>query len=100
NIKISPCNYVYGTPITDWAVYTNPTTQGLGTIASTNLRWRRIGDSMQLQGGFTTGNVTGDVARLGLPPGATIGGTTGTRMQTGFVNRNGGTAVQLLAIQG
>ena len=100
NFKVGPCSYVYGTPITDWAVYTNPTTQGLGTLASTNLRWRRIGDSMQLQGGFITGTVTADVARLGLPSGATIGGTTSSRMQTGFVNRNGGTAVQMLAIQG
>lgn len=100
NIAVRPCNYVYGTPITDWAVYTNPTTQGLGTITSTNLRWRRIGDSMQLQGGFATGTVTADVARLGLPPGVTIGGTTSSRVQTGFVNRNSGSAVQLLAIQG
>lgn len=100
NVTVKPSQYVYGTPITDWVSYTPSNTQGLGTIASVNLKWRRVGDTMQIQGGFATGTVTGSTAQLGLPSGNTIGGTTPSRMYAGETIRNGGTRVTNFAIQG
>lgn len=83
-----------------WQDYTPANTQGLGTITSVNLKWRRVGDSMQIQGGFATGTVTGSTAQLGLPSGTTIGGTTSSRMYAGETIRNGGSRVTNFAIQG
>ncbi len=100
NIRVGPSSYVYGTPITDWATYTPSNTQGLGTIASVNLKWRRVGDTMQIQGGFTTGTVTASTAQLGLPSGTTIGGTSSTRAYAGETIRNGGSRITNFAIQG
>ena len=100
NISVKPCSYVSSTPITDWVSYTPSNTQGLGTIASVNLRWRKVGDTMQIQGGFTTGTVTASTAQLGLPSGATIGGTASTRAYAGETIRNGGSRITNFAIQG
>lgn len=47
NIKVSPSNYVYGTPITDWTTFV-PT--GSWTTNTTYFgRYRRIGDSAEIQ---------------------------------------------------
>lgn len=100
NFVVKPSSYVYGTPITDWVSYTPSNTQGLGTITSVNLKWRRVGDSMQIQGGYTTGTVTGSAAQLGLPSGYTIGGTASTRVYAGETIRNGGSRITNFAIQG
>ena len=100
NFRVGPCDYVYGTPITDWVAYVPSNTQGLGTITSVNMKWRRVGDTMQIQGGFTTGTVTASTAQLGLPAGATIGGTSSTRAYSGETIRNGGSRITNFAIQG
>jgi hypothetical protein len=53
NISVSPSTYVYGTPVTDWQNY--PLTIGAVTLAPTlgtntsAARWRRVGDSMEIQ---------------------------------------------------
>lgn len=59
----------YGAPVTDWQSYT-PTTQGFGTISSVLMLWRRVGDTIEIQGSFTAGTVTATQARLYLPSGA------------------------------
>lgn len=54
SIAVSPQQVVYGAPVTDWqdytpvitAVTTNPT---LGTTTVNKARWRRVGDSMQIE---------------------------------------------------
>lgn len=70
NITVTPQNYVYGTPITDWQAYT-PTINGVGTPASVNFAWRRVGDSIQVVGSFITGTPTGATAEFTLPAGLT-----------------------------
>lgn len=72
---------------TPWVSYTPANSTGFGTLASVNLKWRRVGDSMQIQGGFTSGTMTGSTAELGIPTGLTIAGTTSSRMQVGYLTR-------------
>jgi hypothetical protein len=71
NIKVGPATRTYSTPTSDWKAYT-PTTQGFGTISSDSFYWRRVGDSIEIQGHFTSGTATGDEAQIGLPNSLTI----------------------------
>ena len=84
-----------GTPVTDWqsytptitAVTTNPTLPTSGLLSHT-ARYRRVGDSVELQWFFETGTVSGGnngsgTYRFGLPAGLSIDSsklpsTTGT----------------------
>lgn len=60
-----------GATVTAWQEYT-PTTQGFGTITLNYSKWRRVGDSLEIQANFTTGTVTGSEAQFGLPSGLTV----------------------------
>lgn len=50
---------------TEWVAYT-PTFQGFGTPSSVTVFSRRVGDTLQIRGKFTTGTVTAVEARLSL----------------------------------
>ena len=67
NIQVTPTQYAFGTPVTDWVSYT-PTLKG--TVSDPNIgstgtiwgRWRRVGDSAEIQVGLSaagTGVSTG-----------------------------------------
>jgi hypothetical protein len=71
SVRVGPCNYVYGTPITDDTIYT-PTTQGFGTVSASNVKWSRRGDKMLVYGRISTGTPTAVEARINLPSGYTI----------------------------
>ncbi len=64
-VGVSPSQYVYGTPITDWVAYT-PTIVGLGTVSSVGFFSRRVGDSLEVQANFTTGVGTAVPVQIGL----------------------------------
>lgn len=64
-------NPVVGALITRWQSYTPSITTGFGTITS-NLKWRQVGQSIEIEGTFTAGTTTGVVAQLGLPNGYTV----------------------------
>lgn len=55
---------------TDWISYT-PTTQGLGTIAAVDLKYRRVGSDIEVRGRLDVGTPTAAEARIGLPLGVT-----------------------------
>ncbi len=74
-VQVGPSKYVYGTPITDWASYT-PVFTAFGTAASISFWYRRVGDSLEINGVFTTGTVTGSEARISLPTGLTSADST------------------------
>lgn len=57
-VRVSPCNYVYGTLITDWVAYT-PTFSNLGTVSSILFWSRRVGDTLEVKGLFQTGTTSG-----------------------------------------
>ena len=63
-----------GPAVSDWASYT-PTFQGFGTPTSVGMFYRRVGDSIEVAGRFTTGTVTAAEARIGLPSGLTSAAT-------------------------
>ena len=59
--------------LTDWISYT-PAITGFGTPPPANIdfKYRRIGDSIEIQGRFTSGSPTAVEAQLGLPSALTI----------------------------
>jgi hypothetical protein len=56
--------------LSDWISYT-PTYTGFGTVSVSNVFYRRVGDSIQIQGKFTPGTTTATEARISLPSGLT-----------------------------
>lgn len=56
------------TVISAWTLYT-PTYTGFGTVSATSMWWRRVGDTLQVRGNFTSGTATGVEARISLPTG-------------------------------
>lgn len=48
-----------------------PSTNGLGTITNVQMTWRRVGDSVEIQGKLTAGVTTASEGRIGLPSGLT-----------------------------
>lgn len=72
NIKISPSQYVYGTPITDWISYT-PTGSWIANTTYTG-RWRRVGDTLEAQVnvGLTGAPTVADLTISFLPSGLSI----------------------------
>lgn len=57
-----------------WQSYT-PTTVGVGTITAASFLWRRNGDSIEIQGKFTSGSVTGVNVKISLPTGLSADST-------------------------
>lgn len=74
NIKVGVGNKAQGPPLTDFIAY-NATLTGFGTPTSTDYWYKRVGDTVIIQGRFTTGTVTGTTATVSLPPGMTIDST-------------------------
>jgi hypothetical protein len=94
NFIVGPGMTSQGAAIGPWTAYT-PTTQGFGTIpapiSSVGLEYRRVGDSIEVRGDFTTGTTTASEAQLNLPSGLTIG-QSGTITQCGMWLRDVTTA--------
>jgi hypothetical protein len=59
SFSLGVTKYVYGTPITDWVQYTPSFNSGFsvgtGGSAFNKWYWRRVGDSIQIRGGFKFG---------------------------------------------
>lgn len=60
--------------LTGWQSYT-PTFNGLGTVTGIEMFWRRVGDSVEINGRFACGVPSAAEARIGLPTGLTSAGT-------------------------
>jgi hypothetical protein len=87
---------------TDWTSYT-PTITGFGTAATVTFKWRRVGDTLEVFGGWANGTVAASQASITLPSGCTIDSTKlvldnassyadtacGTWTHEGSVNENG-----------
>ena len=58
-----------------WTAYT-PTMTAFGTPSAVSFEWRRIGDTLEIQGTFTSGTPTGVEARVSLPSGLLTGGSS------------------------
>lgn len=66
--SVTPSQYVYGTPITDWQSYT-PVIQGFGAVTNVEARSRRVGDSSEIAYRFVSGTPVSSTGKLSLPPG-------------------------------
>jgi hypothetical protein len=87
NVQVTPTEYAFGTPVTDWVSYTPTLTTNLGANPVTlntgagyfapNGRWRRVGDSIEVYAHFrngTGGVATGTAGNLAIsiPSGVSI----------------------------
>ncbi len=54
-----------------FAKYTPTFGAGFGTVSSHEIQWRRVGDSIEIQGQFNSGTPTGSDASISLPTGLT-----------------------------
>ena len=72
DFSVGPQSVVQGTPITDWQSYTPTYGSGYGTVSISNMRWRRVGDSVEVKGTFVTGTLTAANGTISLPPGLSI----------------------------
>lgn len=68
NIQVTPTQYAFGTPVTDWVSYT-PTLSNSGN-ATSSFKYRRIGDSFQIKGEIAYGSsVPTGLIKFTLPNG-------------------------------
>lgn len=78
--------------LTTWTSYT-PTIQGFGTIASSDFVYRRVGDSMEIQGQFVGGTIAASEIQIGLPDSKQIDTDISTVHIVGTLVEDGGGTV-------
>ena len=71
NFQLGPQMVSFGGAMSDFTSYTPSSTQGF-TVSSSNFIYRRIGDSIEVNGSFTISASSVSEARISLPPGLTI----------------------------
>jgi hypothetical protein len=55
--------------ISEWTDFTPTVSSGFGTITNSRGKWRRVGDSMEIEASFTAGTVSAVEAQFNLPSG-------------------------------
>jgi hypothetical protein len=60
------------TVITAWTSYTPTISAGFGTPTDVTARYRRVGDSIDLQIGFAAGTVAASIATVSMPSGLNV----------------------------
>ena len=71
NLRVAPNEYAFGTPVTDWQSYTP--TGSWNTNVTYSGRWRRVGDSMQVQAVVScTGAPNAATLSFSIPAGYTV----------------------------
>jgi hypothetical protein len=98
NVQVGPRELAKGTVVTDWKDYT-PSIQGLGTTSNLDFKYRRVGDTLEVQGKFTTGTTTATEAQIGIPSGLSISSSFGTSKYIGNLGRVG-TSTSIYAVLG
>lgn len=87
DVSLSNASVPVGMAGSDWLAYT-PTFTGFGTVSTQNFRYRRVGDSVEIQGRFTFGTPTATEARLSLPLNLNIDSSIDTLELAGWAARN------------
>ena len=72
NVIVGPGSVATGAVITAWEQYLPSNTQGFGSITGNALQWRRVGESVEVRGEFTTGTATSSEAQIELPNSYTV----------------------------
>jgi hypothetical protein len=68
NFFVGPAAKLYGSAVTDWVSYA-PTFTGFGTVSTSSFHYKRVGDSLYINGTFTAGTPTASAASLTIPSG-------------------------------
>lgn len=63
-----------GGGVTNWANYT-PTITGFGTVSGVDIKWRKVGNSIEVNGVFNTGTQQALVPTITLPGGFSVSST-------------------------
>jgi hypothetical protein len=71
-VNLSNVGNLAGYVGSDWTAYTPTLGADFGTTTAVSFVYRRIGDSLQVRGIFTTGTVTSGVGGISLPSGLSI----------------------------
>jgi len=74
NVVCGPQPVLIAPAMTDWKTYT-PANLNLGTLTSATFVYRRVGDSVEVVGRFTSGTVSSGDMAIGLPSGLVSAGT-------------------------
>ena len=90
NVIVGPGQVSQGSVIGPWSSYTPSGLTGgeWGTSTGINVEYRRVGDSIELRGYFTTGTTTANEAQIDLPSGLTIGGVGSDTIYAGRMHRD------------
>lgn len=70
NVQVGPQSIAYGAPVTDWQSYT-PTGSWVSNTTYTG-RWRRVGDTMQIQALVSLSGAPSGTFSVNLPSGYTM----------------------------
>ena len=66
DLFVGPQTAPIGAVVTDWQSY-NPIITGLGSVTNTSAFWRRVGDSVEIEGFTTSGPSTSGMVTVALP---------------------------------
>ena len=72
NVYVGRQQTVQGVPATDWTAYTPTLGAGFGTATNVSFFYRRVGDSAEVKGTFTTGTVAASFGSISLPSGLSL----------------------------
>jgi hypothetical protein len=97
NFRVSPVLAPYSPIVSDWTSYT-PSFTGFGSPTSVNVRWRRVGGNIQVQGSLTTGTTTATPGLIGLPAGLSIDSSMSGGYQAGGYLYQGSVGTQVQSI--
>lgn len=84
-LAVRPNTYNPGAAVTAWTAYTPTYGAGFGTVSTSAMFWRRVGDTLEVSGRFTAGTLAGSAATIGFPAGLTSATTSQLYNGTNFV---------------
>lgn len=85
NVRVGPVEAAQGPIITDWVQYTPTFGSGLGTPTEVEFRYRRVGDSLEIQGNFLAGTVTSGEPTIFFPNSSWLTDSTYEDASTGRI---------------
>ncbi len=74
-IQVSPVVRPIVAGIGDWINYTPTVSAGFGTVTNNVAKYRRVGDSIEVQGSFTAGTTAASIGSISLPTPYTLDST-------------------------
>ena len=86
NVVVGNKDIAVGAAISEWQSYTPTFSAGWGTCKNVNVKYRRVGSSLEVEGTLVTGTVASSVGTITLPPGLTHNLTSNQPVGGGWRN--------------